>query len=194
MVPPEELEQYPRPRFRRFFLLPVAIAVAGAGLFAALQPADEAKQAPEFSLPLLGGGTLTSDELKGQPVVLNVWASWCAPCREEAPAFERLWRKHGSHGVQIIGVNIRDSDAGAQTFVDEFGITYPIVRDADQELAGELDLIGLPQTFFIDRSWNFLASESGEEVSSQGGTTVLGAVSEEDLEAQIQKLLDSPNP
>ena len=204
MIPADEIEQYPRPRFRRFFLLPVAIVIGGAALFAALQPAEESEpgapqQAPEFSLPLLEGGTLTSEELRGSPVVLNLWASWCGPCREEAPALERLWRKHGHHGLQIIGVNTRDTDEAARGFVERYGITYPIVRDADQELVAQLEEISglrdaLPQTFFVGRDGNFLASDSGEEVTTEGPTAVLGAISEKELEAQIQKLLAGASP
>ena len=204
MIPTEEIEEYPRPRFRRFFLLPVAIVLVGAAVYAALQPADESRpqRAPGFSLPLLDGGTLTSEELEGSPIVLNLWASWCGPCREEAPVFERLWRRHRHHGLQIIGVNTRDSDEDARRFVDEYGITYPVVRDADQELVGELEDVSglhgaLPQTFFVGRDGYFLASESGEEVATEGQTAVLGALSEEDLEARIQQLLagsSTPTP
>jgi cytochrome c biogenesis protein CcmG, thiol:disulfide interchange protein DsbE len=199
MVPSDELEQYPRPKLRRFFLLPVAIAVGVAALVAALQPADAPERAklPEFELPLLDGGTLSSDDLEGKPVVLNLWASWCGPCREEAPAFERLWRRHRGHGLQIIGINTRDHDGPARDFVEEFGVTYPIVRDADQELVRELEEISgirgaLPQTFFVGRDGYLVGSGTGNEVGSRGSTAVLGALSEEELEAQIQTLLGDP--
>ena len=204
MIPTDEIEQYPRPRFRRFFLLPVAIVIGGASLFAALQPAeapepDGPRPAPEFSLPLVGGGTLTSEELHGSPVVLNMWASWCGPCREEAPALERLWKAHRGHGLQIIGVNTRDTDEAARGFIKKYGVTYPVVTDADQELVAQLEEISglrdaLPQTFFVGSDGNFLASDSGEEVATEGTTAVLGAISEEELEAHIQKLLAGPPP
>ena len=201
MVPSDEIEQYPRPRFRRFFLLPVAIVVGVAGLVAALRPADRAVDepiaAPEFELPLLAGGTLTSAELEGRPVILNVWASWCGPCRKEAPVFQQLWERHHHHGLQVVGVNTRDTEAAARAFVEEFGITYPVVRDAEQELVGELEDISgihgaLPQTFFIDAEGNFQAAESGDELATQGDTAVLGALSEEDLEARVDELLAPP--
>jgi cytochrome c biogenesis protein CcmG, thiol:disulfide interchange protein DsbE len=200
MVPPEELEEYPRPKFRRFFLLPVAILIAGAVVYGVLRPAPDRQDgsssvAPEFELPLLGGGTLSSDELKGDPVVINVWASWCGPCREEAPEFERVWRAYKDRGLRVIGVNTQDTDEAAQAFVDDYGLTYPIVRDAEQSLYRDLaDIDGLPQTFFIDTEWRFVAEESGEELDSRGGTVVLGAISGADLERRIEELLGDAPP
>jgi cytochrome c biogenesis protein CcmG/thiol:disulfide interchange protein DsbE len=198
MVPDDEFEEYPRPRFRRFFLLPLAIVIAGAALFAALRPAsqggdDHPRPLPAFSLPRLDGGTLSSSELDGSPIVLNVWASWCSPCREEAPTFERLWRRHRGHGLRVIGINTQDNEASARAFVEEFGITYPVVRDVEQDLVSELeDFSGIsdawPQTFFVGIDGRFVSSDAGEALTTQDGT-VLGAISEEDLEARIAELL-----
>ena len=200
MVPPEELEEYPRPKFRRFFLLPVAMLIAGGLVYGALRPAPERNGAsssvvPEFELPLLGGGTLSSDELKGRPVVINVWASWCGPCRQEAPEFERIWKAYRGRGLRVIGVNTQDTDEGARRFVDEYGVTYPIVRDAEQSLYRDLtDIDGLPQTFFINEDWRFVAQESGEAIDSRGGTVVLGAISGADLERRVAELLGAATP
>jgi peroxiredoxin len=206
MVPSDELDEYPRPRFRRFFLLPLAIVIAGAALFAALRPAsdegdDRPRTLPAFSLPLLDGGTLSSSELAGRPIVLNVWASWCSPCREEAPTFERLWRRHRGHGVQFVGINTQDQPDSARAFAKEFGLTYPIVRDVDQDLVAELEEISgisdtWPQTFFVSEEGRFVANEAGEALTTDRGA-VLGAISEEDLEAAISALLtagSAPTP
>lgn len=203
MVPPEELEEYPRPKLRRFFLLPVAIAIGIAALVAVLQPAEKPapQELPSFELTLLGGGTFSSEEIEGKPVVVNMWASWCGPCREEAPALERLWRRHRAHGLVVLGLNTRDQEEAAGAFVDEFGITYPIVRDPEQELVGRLEdisgIVGLPQTFFVRPDGVLAGSVSGNEIGSEGSTVVLGAMSEEQLEAEVQNLLnasDSPQP
>ena len=202
MVPPDELEEYPRPKLRRYFLLPIAIVVGIAVIWAVLQPADqkEPERLPQFELRALDGGTMASDDLEGQPVVLNLWASWCGPCREEAPAFERLWQRYRDQGLLVIGVNTRDHDDTARAFAEEYGITYPILRDPDQDLVGELEEISgirgaLPQTFFVGRDGSLIGTESGSQVGSQGSTVVLGAISEEELERQIEELLQaSPTP
>jgi cytochrome c biogenesis protein CcmG/thiol:disulfide interchange protein DsbE len=142
-------------------------------------------------LPLLSGGALSSEELDGSPVVLNFFASWCAPCREEAPLLQAAWREHRDDGVQIVGVDVNDTEDGARRFVREFGITYPVVRDVDDKLIGELGVRGLPQTFFINRDWELSNVASGEQVGDETRQVVpLGAISRSELEANIERLLE----
>lgn len=173
----------------------VVPAIAFVGLLAfALQKAGPSTIAPgmsgpEFVLPTLDGGSLSSEDLRGRPVVVNFWASWCAPCREEAPALERVWRRHRDDGVLFLGVNLRDSASDAAGFVEEFDITYPIVRDVDLELERAFALTGLPETFFLDHEWTFVASLSGARETREQGTVILGAVSEEALADQVEILI-----
>lgn len=156
MVPLHELTEPRRSsKVRRVVLMMVpAVAFVALLTFAVVRSAPQAETgslAPEFDLPTLeGDSTLSSDELKGKPVVLNFWASWCAPCREEAPLLERTWREYRKDGVVFVGVNIRDSLTDARRFVKEFDITYPVVRDESQKLADDLGVFGLPETFFLD--------------------------------------------
>nr|MBA3430286.1 TlpA family protein disulfide reductase [Actinomycetota bacterium] len=145
--------------------------------------------APEFELPKLDGGSLSSRELKGHPVVLNFWASWCIPCREEAPVLERTWRAYRDQGVIFVGVNIRDAESSAKEFVDEFNITYPVVRDVNLELERELGLTGLPETYFIDDEWRFVSNVSGAGQGRQQGSVILGAISEEQLVTNVETLI-----
>ena len=152
--------------------------------------AETGSLVPEFRLPTLGGGaTLSSDDLEGRPVVLNFWASWCIPCREEAPLLQKVWRRYRDQGVVFVGVNIRDSVTDARRFVDEFGITYPVVRDENQELADDLGVYGLPETFFVDHEWRLLATVAGESDDAQRQTAVLGAISEEQLRTNVELLV-----
>ncbi|MFN2389197.1 MAG: TlpA disulfide reductase family protein [Actinomycetota bacterium] len=154
--------------------------------------------APAFSLPLLDGGTLSSSDLRGHPVVVNFWASWCEPCKEEAELLERAWRDYRDDGVVFVGVNIQDARDEAEAFVDRFDITYPIVRDETEALARKLAVYGIPETFFIDDEGLFLASIAGPARSEREGTVVLGAISPEQLFTNLDLLVaraaSSPRP
>jgi cytochrome c biogenesis protein CcmG/thiol:disulfide interchange protein DsbE len=95
-------------------------------------------------------GGLSLEELRGTPTVLNFWASWCDPCREEAPVLERGWRRDGRDGVLYVGLDMQDLSGDAEEFLAEFGITYPTIRDPGREVADAYGLTGIPETFFID--------------------------------------------
>lgn len=165
----------------------VLVGLLAWGLMAPGEPTQ--RDAPDFQLAALDGGTISSAELKGRPIVLNFWASWCIPCREEMPAFQRMWTRYRDQGVQIIGVNVQDSEKAAREFVDEIGVTYPIALDTEENLANELGVRGLPQTFFIDENFRFERISAGEAVDGGGDRVVFGAIDEETLERKIQELL-----
>jgi cytochrome c biogenesis protein CcmG/thiol:disulfide interchange protein DsbE len=107
------------------------------------------RPAPPFSLALFDGRTLRLEDLRGQVVFLNFWASWCPPCRVEAPALEAAWQRTRDHGVVFVGVSTQDEDERARAFLDEFGITYPNGRDAGGRIAIDYGVWGLPEAFLI---------------------------------------------
>jgi cytochrome c biogenesis protein CcmG/thiol:disulfide interchange protein DsbE len=109
--------------------------------------------APAFSLRRLNGtGTLRLSSLRGKAVVLNFWASWCGPCKAEAPVLEKLWRQYRDKGVVFVGIDSNDASSDARRFVAAHGITYPVVSDANGLVAANrYDIAELPVTYFVDR-------------------------------------------
>ena len=109
--------------------------------------------APDFRLTLLGGGEVALSELRGQVVIVNLWASWCPPCRAEMPALQEVYEAYGELGLEILAVNTtyQDSQAAAARFVEEYGLTFPIPLDQTGEVSRHYLLRALPTSFFIDR-------------------------------------------
>ena len=110
------------------------------------------QSSPNFTLPLFNGEEMVLSDLRGRPVVINFWASWCAPCVDEAPSLERTWKRFMGDGVVFIGVDIQDSDESARAFIEEFNITYPNGHDEDGTITIDYGVIGLPVTFFVNRN------------------------------------------
>ena len=122
------------------------------------QPGDAA---PAFSAPLLtGGGTLALEDLEGKPVVLNFWASWCAPCEDEAPLLKDAHRAYGDD-ISFVGVNIKDARSDALAFDEEWDLDYPDVRDEGSEIFRAYGLTGQPETFFIDSEGTIVEHVNG---------------------------------
>jgi cytochrome c biogenesis protein CcmG, thiol:disulfide interchange protein DsbE len=141
--------------------------------------------APSFELPVLelgalppaltrqvdgplASGSLSPEKLTGTPFVLNFWASWCVPCREEAPILEAGWRRLGPKGVLFLGLNMQDVTDDAREFLEEFDVSYPTIRDQGSGTAEEYGATGIPETYFV--------SGDGYVVGH-----VIGVVSPEDL-------------
>ena len=111
------------------------------------------KPAPELTMRLLDdNGEFRLSDHKGVPLVINFWASWCPPCRQESPGFERQWRRYGDTGIQFVGVDIQDDVRDAQAYVREFGLTFPNGIDPDGRITIDYGVIGLPVTFFVGSS------------------------------------------
>lgn len=109
--------------------------------------------APEIDLPALTGEQITLSKLQGRPVLVNFWATWCGPCRQEFPALVRKYKQYQDQGFIIIGVNTGDSnsDEGVRTFMQNTLVNFPIVRDKDERVGRMYNIKGLPTSVFIDR-------------------------------------------
>ena len=109
------------------------------------------KVAPDFTLDRLDRtGSLQLSSLRGKVVVVNFWASWCHPCREEAPALEAASKQFGDKAV-VVGVDVRDESGAARSFLRKYEVTYPAVHDNRDVTWPKYGLTGLPETFFLDR-------------------------------------------
>jgi thiol-disulfide isomerase/thioredoxin len=110
-------------------------------------------EAPSYAARSLTGDSVSLALLRGNPVLLNVWATWCLPCKEEIPYLEALHRKHAAAGLQIIGVSVdnRGDESKINDFAKDFSMTYPIWRDPDERVNSRFLAIGVPSTYLIDR-------------------------------------------
>jgi cytochrome c biogenesis protein CcmG/thiol:disulfide interchange protein DsbE len=110
------------------------------------------RTAPDFTLPQPDGPAVTLSRLRGQVVVINFWASWCAECRTEQAALNQTWQQFQDSGVVVIGVNFEDTSSGARDYVRTAGVSYPVVDDTHSRTALAYGLRGVPETFIVDKS------------------------------------------
>lgn len=138
----------------------------------------ERVEAPAFDLPRLsGGGSESLGDYRGKVVVLNIWASWCPPCRAESPLLERWHRRISEDGGgTVLGVDVIDVSSDARAFVRELDLTYPQLRDSDDTVRADYGASGLPETFVLDRRGRIAAVRRG-------------AVDEEFMRRQVLPLL-----
>ena len=141
--------------------------------------------APAFTLPVLTGAAglppagqnLSLAQLHGHPVVLNIWASWCVPCTDEAPILQSIWNRYRAQGVYVLGVDVKDLTGDALGFHKEYGLTFPTVRDGEGNIEGPYGTTGVPESFIIDRNGKIAAALRGPLTASGASANVNGFVS-----------------
>lgn len=111
---------------------------------------------PDFELTGIDGKSVSLAQFHGKVVLLNFWATWCAPCVSEMPSLQRLYQKYHDKGLEIVAVAV-DSPDQVKKFVQENGITFPVLLDPEGEIPPKLGISGFPETFFLDKNGNFVA-------------------------------------
>jgi thiol-disulfide isomerase/thioredoxin len=151
--------------------------VAGDGTSQVIKPADR-KPAPQVRGTTLDGKPFALTGLRGKTVVVNFWASWCAPCRGEAPALEQVYREQKARGVEFVGVDIKDDPEPAKAFVRKFKVGYPSIVDPDGQVTlafRDVPPNAVPSTLILDRQGRIAARVIGATTYSKL-TALLGQV------------------
>ena len=139
--------------------------VIGAGDSTTLDDAVKARErpaAPMRSLPALDGGEGSLSDWRGKPVIVNFWASWCDPCKAEAPLLERAHARLKARGGTVLGVTVSDASEASREFMRENGLSFPSLRDVDGDLANDFETKGVPESFAVDREGRVVAISRGQ--------------------------------
>ena len=154
----------------RLKTLTITAALLASSAFAPGALAGDAlgQPAPGFSLPLRGGtAPLGLDKLRGQVVMVNFWASWCGPCREEFPLLDQVYKKYKPLGFTMLGINVEPESKDAEGFIAKTPVTFPIVFDKDSAVSKLYHVEGMPSTVLIDRNgvlrWVHRGYKPGDE-------------------------------
>ncbi|NIP31570.1 MAG: redoxin family protein [Candidatus Dadabacteria bacterium] len=133
---------------------------------------NDKKTAKDFNLTsITEGNKFTLNDLNEKPLVLNFWASWCAPCREEMPFLENSWKQYKNKDVNIVGINVMDDKTEALKTLNEFGISYLNLYDSQGRSSGDYGIIALPVTIFIDKEGNISQQQYGPFLGKEGENT-----------------------
>lgn len=150
------------------------VATRDAGGAAAELEKSGTVLAPDFTLPRIDGipgaeegGPITLSSLRGKVVVLNFWASWCIPCKQESPRLQEIYMKHRDRGVVVLGVDAQDFKGDARDFAKKYRLTYPLVHDGKGTTLGPYGVTGFPETYFLDRNGNIVGQRVQGEISTK---------------------------
>ncbi len=181
----------PRRKSNLFFGVALAVTLGVLALMAMavkqrMSPPLESGSAPTFELKTFEGQTIRLADLRGKAVAVNFWASWCQPCREEAPFLEAAWRKYKDRGFVLIGVDYVDTESEARKYMKEFDLTYPNGPDVQTLISQAYHITGVPETYFITKEGKLLA---GKDANGRPYANWIGPISKAALEERIEKML-----
>lgn len=132
--------------------------------------------APDFELQTIEGKSYKLSDLKGKPVMINFFATWCPPCRAEMPALQEAFAEYEAEGFIILAVNLNESDVAIRSFIERYNLTFPIIVDKQDKVSKAYDIVPLPTSYFVDRNGIVQGKWTGE-------------IRKEQLRALIKKIL-----
>ena len=144
-----------------------AAALTGALAVTSLVGAS-ASMAPSFTLPSRSGDTVSLAQLKGKVVMLNFWASWCGPCRQEMPLLDQMHKRYSALGFTLVGVNVDANSKDAEQWLSKTPVSFPVLFDRESKVSKLYDVSAMPSTVFIDRQGNVRDVHRGYKTGDEG--------------------------
>jgi len=126
-----------------------------------LQPLKEGTEIVDFELQDLTGSTRRLSDFRGKVVLLNFWATWCGPCRFEMPSMEKLYQRLNAKGLEIVAVNLQEDRSSVEQFVDEYGLSFPVLLDTTGRIGATYGARSIPTTYIVDREGFVIAGTIG---------------------------------
>ncbi len=164
-----DLRRLPLPYLVLAAIVPLLLVAVLAGLFLSRGPSSPTAigtLAPDFTLASLDGEPVSLADLRGRPVIVNFWASWCGPCIEEFPLLRDAAARHESDGLAVVGIVYRDRSAAAREFMERHGGTWPAAMDPGERVATAYGIVGPPETYFIARDGTVAGRHIGQITSA----------------------------
>jgi peroxiredoxin len=150
------------------------LIMAGLVVFALYQALAEeevgttvGEQAPDFELETLDGETVKLSDLQGKAVLVNFWATWCKPCRDEMPAIQSVYDRYRNQGFEVVGVNIAETPVSVRGFVRQQELDFPIVLDRDRAVTRQYNIGPIPSSVFLDKNGEVVRKHDGQMVEGQ---------------------------
>jgi peroxiredoxin len=157
----------------RTLILVILVGAVGYTLYQNLASSEKAsalelgKEAPNFELKDFQGNSVSLEDYKGKGVLINFWASWCTPCKEEMPALNNLHKKYKDKGVEVIAINAGDTELVAKTFTEKMNLEFPVVLDSKGAVQKAYKVVPLPMSFTIDKDGKLTNVITGERTEEQ---------------------------
>ena len=162
---------------RKLTAVLASLPLASGGLPAAIARSQRAGPAPDFTLPVRGGGSKTLSSLQGDVVMLNFWATWCPPCRQEMPLLDQIFQRYSQLGFTLLGVNVEQENRLVDRFLSDVPVSFPILLDTTEEVGKLYEVAAMPTTVLIDRQGvmreHFFGYKPGDENKYQDAVRAL---------------------